>query len=217
MMDFESRYLKLSGKIGSWMTHDLNNVLAIIIESSGLLSDYLTLTEISDTDAARNMKNSLSIIDAQMERGKTLVSNLNRFSHIVDDPPMTPDRLGPALDFSIYLVQGIAKRTGITLQPAAPLPPGPLPAVKTGGEFAWHGFFMMLLDLCVSCAAEGDMISVSWDCNGTQPVLLIDNQTPFDPAPEALVQLKYLTDMANDLGCRIDPAHLSSQIRIQFP
>jgi C4-dicarboxylate-specific signal transduction histidine kinase len=68
------------GAMGAGLSHEINNVFAIIGELDGLLQDLSAGTS-GQGVAPQKLKSVLSKIDAQVERGKVLVKLLNQFSH----------------------------------------------------------------------------------------------------------------------------------------
>ncbi|ETR73387.1 MAG: histidine kinase A domain-containing protein [Candidatus Magnetoglobus multicellularis str. Araruama] len=73
------------GKITASMTHEIKNVLAIIQESSGLLEDILDMTESNDFKHKDRFISTLGRIQAQIQRGIGITSNLNCFAHSPDN------------------------------------------------------------------------------------------------------------------------------------
>ena len=73
------------GKITASMTHEIKNVLAIIQESSGLLEDILDMTESKDFKHKDRFLSTLGRIQAQIQRGIGITSNLNHFAHSPDN------------------------------------------------------------------------------------------------------------------------------------
>jgi len=67
------------------MTHELQNVLAIINECRGLISDVLALNSGVKLKRMDMIAKSLQMITEQIERGKHLSGGLNRFAHAHED------------------------------------------------------------------------------------------------------------------------------------
>ncbi|MDA3843692.1 MAG: hypothetical protein PF588_04895 [Candidatus Kapabacteria bacterium] len=71
-------------KITAGVTHDMNNVLAVINEYSGLLEDQIYLAE---NGAQLNLDKLQSIserLSNQVVRGRNLMKSLNKFAHETD-------------------------------------------------------------------------------------------------------------------------------------
>jgi C4-dicarboxylate-specific signal transduction histidine kinase len=77
--------LAFLGKITASTTHEIKNVLAIIQESSGLLEDILAMSESKDYPHKDRFIDTLNRIQAQIQRGIDITSNLNHFAHSPDN------------------------------------------------------------------------------------------------------------------------------------
>jgi len=72
------------GEITASVTHELQNVLAIIKENSGLMEDFLLMAQNSESELGKRLLKSLDSIKKQVSRGVDLTSKLNLFSHTAD-------------------------------------------------------------------------------------------------------------------------------------
>ena len=79
------------GKITAGTTHEINNVLAIIKEASGLLEDILSLTGEDAFPHKNKFEITLNRIFGQIQRGVAITNNLNRFAHSPDHSPSSID------------------------------------------------------------------------------------------------------------------------------
>ncbi len=98
----------LMGAVTAPATHDLMNVLAIIGEHAGLLSDLLRFSKEAPLSESQLTK-GLTAIEAQVARGRTLLSLLNRLAHATDgllthEEPVPCDT-GAALEEMVSLTQ----------------------------------------------------------------------------------------------------------------
>jgi signal transduction histidine kinase len=78
--------LEFFGKITASVSHELNNVLSIINEYSGLLSDLLSACQKYETVDFEKVLSITKNIAEQVKREKDIINLLNRFSHNVDSP-----------------------------------------------------------------------------------------------------------------------------------
>ena len=84
LADEELRYF---GQVGASISHDINNILAIIGELNGLMSDLITLENRNNKITKYDKLISIvSRIDDQLKRGAGFAKQLNAFSHVVDHP-----------------------------------------------------------------------------------------------------------------------------------
>ncbi len=74
------------GKITAGITHEMNNVLAIIRESAGLIEDILAINKEGPLPHQDKFGQALERIEAQVTRGVELNKELNRFAHSMDQP-----------------------------------------------------------------------------------------------------------------------------------
>ena len=74
--------LALFGQIGASLSHDINNVFAIIGELNGLINDMVTMTEGNINTAS--LSKVAARIEKQLDRGARLTKSLNTFAHSID-------------------------------------------------------------------------------------------------------------------------------------
>ncbi len=72
------------GKITASITHELQNVLAIIQESAGLMEDILGFSTEGTDPLKKSIEKSIHVVNRQLARGINLTAHLNRFSHSPD-------------------------------------------------------------------------------------------------------------------------------------
>ena len=115
MRDLEMAFL---GKIAASMTHEIKNTFAIILESSGLLSDIISFSQEGSFPHKEKFQRVLGNINDQVNRGVDITTRLNQFSHSMDEPRATVQVPG-LLEQVILLMRRLAKRRGIQLTAAA--------------------------------------------------------------------------------------------------
>ncbi|MFZ2088723.1 MAG: hypothetical protein WAU47_09125, partial [Desulfobaccales bacterium] len=116
MRDLEMAFV---GKIAASMTHEIKNTLAIILESSGLLSDIITLSQEGSFPHKEKFQRVLGNINDQVKRGVDITTRLNQFAHSMDEP-LVSIQVSALLDQIVMLMRRLAKRRGIELKIAAP-------------------------------------------------------------------------------------------------
>ena len=82
LFNYES--LTFFGRVNASISHELKNIMAIISETAGLLSD---LSEMASDGTPVNpdlLKSSTDSIMEEIQRGFTTIRQMNRFSHSVD-------------------------------------------------------------------------------------------------------------------------------------
>ncbi len=78
--------LTFFGRITAGVSHEVNNVNAIIRELAGLMEDLLYGAEQTGQINTEKFKEIVVKILEQTKRGEKNIKRLNRFSHSVDDP-----------------------------------------------------------------------------------------------------------------------------------
>ncbi len=76
--------LRFIGKILSVFTHELNNHLAIVKESAGLLDDILRIHKPSDKQSAEESLKITQSIENQIAKTSWIIKKLNGFGHRMD-------------------------------------------------------------------------------------------------------------------------------------
>jgi len=106
------------GKMTASVSHEIKNVLAIINENAGLLDDYSRMADQGMALESERLRRVSGNIQAQVRRADTIVRNLSRFAHSVDEG----DKQLP-LDEVVELVLALAARfaanRGVTLERVA--------------------------------------------------------------------------------------------------
>jgi C4-dicarboxylate-specific signal transduction histidine kinase len=106
------------GKITASMTHEIKNTLAIILESSGLLSDLITLSQEGSFPHKDKFQRVLGNINDQVNRSVDITTRLNQFAHSMDEP-FAQVNVSDLLERVVLLMRRLAKRKGIELKAEA--------------------------------------------------------------------------------------------------
>jgi len=107
------------GKITASMTHEIKNTYAIILESSGLLSDLLTFHKEGPFPHKEKFHKVLGSINDQVHRGVALATRLNQFAHSMDEP-VASIKVADLLELVVALTRRLARRRNVELQVIAP-------------------------------------------------------------------------------------------------
>jgi len=171
------------GKISASVSHELNNVLAIIGQTAGLLEDLLDSCPGDEPIPRASLERICNQITEQVERGARTVKRFHRFAHSVDDPRVQFE-IKPTLENLHGLLQRQADLARATIQADV----GSEPASLTGNPFLFQQAVFMAIQLCLTAAAENDTITVTADrqdecivvhvegpgCDGAPPLVLED-------------------------------------------
>ncbi len=112
MRDNEIAFL---GKITAGATHEINNVLAIIKESSGLMDDLISLCEETPFPYIDKFTSALAAIEEQVKRGVVVTRNLNTLAHDTDEPVVQTD-LNRVIEQILFLLERFARKRNIAMK-----------------------------------------------------------------------------------------------------
>ena len=76
--------IKFFGKVTAGATHEITNVLSIINELNGLVEDQIFMAKSGKELNPDKLDKIREKLDAQVQRGRNIIKNLNTFSHTVD-------------------------------------------------------------------------------------------------------------------------------------
>jgi signal transduction histidine kinase len=171
--------IQTMGTLTTMTTHELQNVLAIIRESAGLLGDILDANASVRLKHRPKMDEALGHIATQVDRAKKLLDALNRMGHSPDPDVQDCCDLALQAQALLHLCQRPARLKEITLQftPAAHplLVQTPALTVFTEG----FAFLRALLDVCPSQSC----LEISLDSTPEDHRLVARPSSPGDPKP----------------------------------
>ncbi|TKJ39753.1 hypothetical protein CEE37_10775 [candidate division LCP-89 bacterium B3_LCP] len=78
--------LAFFGAVTASISHELNNVIAIIDQNIGLLADLLITASAERPIPNERLQRISDSVQAQTDRGVRIIKGLNTFAHSVDDP-----------------------------------------------------------------------------------------------------------------------------------
>ena len=107
--------LAFSGIITASLSHELNNVFAIINEHNGLIDDMLVAAKQGVPVDEKKLQRSSQKIAMQLERGKELIKRLNKFAHSSDNA-VAEIQLNDLLQAIVALSQRLAGLKEMSLE-----------------------------------------------------------------------------------------------------
>lgn len=113
--DLRDSQLASLGKLLTGYTHELKNHLAIINESSGLMSDLLDMTEGEDDKIRQRFKKIIATIDERISQANTMAKYLNSLAHRMDLPTAVFS-VNDLLIEELALIDRFAKMKNIPLE-----------------------------------------------------------------------------------------------------
>jgi signal transduction histidine kinase len=110
--------LQFFGKIVAATTHEINNVLSIVNENTGLLADLLAAG--GEKGVSSEKIDSINeSINKHLDRGKEIIKNLNLFAHSVDQEVSGID-LEDVVENMMLLSQRYARQKKASFKPEHP-------------------------------------------------------------------------------------------------
>lgn len=143
------------GAITASLSHEMNNVFAIINELSGLLDDFFHASEQGAPLDVEKLKKTTQRIAAQVERGQEYVKRLNRFAHTVDDR-QTAIALNETAEAITTLCRRFGKLRRVELETSLP---GASPRIE-GSAFDVQHIIYRCIDIVLNASKQGDIAQI---------------------------------------------------------
>ena len=107
--------IALWGKITAGISHEMNNVLAIINESNGLMQDIMKSGKKAPIKYQDKMVQAMEKINRQINRGVEISNSLNRFAHSTDEATknISPNEISNHVNI---LLQRFARQKDVELE-----------------------------------------------------------------------------------------------------
>jgi signal transduction histidine kinase len=150
--------LKFFGKMTASISHEIKNALAIINESAGLLEDYTLMADRGMAIEPERLKNLSQKVNTQIRRADTIVKNMNRLAHSVDEPIKSVD-LNEILELVVALSHRFASQRSITLDRKA----SERPVKIRTSPFLLMNLIWQCLDFVMSAAGDGRIVELAID------------------------------------------------------
>jgi len=188
------------GAITASLSHEINNVLAIINELTGLLSDYLVAAAGGRPLEPDKLEHAIGRIQAQLERGKQHVQQLNHFAHTVDNSRQQLDAR-EALDQTVQICQRFATLRKCRLE--ADPPQGPVPL--TCCPFDLEHVLFRCIDAGLGCTGTGGTLAIRTEPSGSGGVRFVfEGRQPLEDASAAAARIAPAEQVADSLGCNLE-------------
>lgn len=147
--------LEFFGKITASVSHELNNVLSIINEYSGLLEDLMFACENGKSVEKVRIQQIAQNISEQIKRKKKIIKLLNRFAHRVD---------AKIINFNFYellnditrISQRFASLKKVNLEISLPEEQKSI----TNNPFDLQHTIFLIYELSLNYCSSNDMISI---------------------------------------------------------
>jgi len=157
------------GKISASVSHELNNVMAIIGQTAGLLEDLLDVSTDDEPIPRERLENIAGRITEQVTRGTGIVKRFHRFAHSVDDPCVQFE-IRPTLENLRGLLQRLADLASVTIETDLDGDTGSI----TGNPFLLQHAVFTTVQLCLATAPADDTITITAAQRDDQMVIQVE-------------------------------------------
>jgi signal transduction histidine kinase len=147
--------LQFFGEMTASISHEIKNVLAIINENAGLLEDLAHMVDRGAAIDSQRLKKMSLTVRKQVSRADTIMKNMNRLAHSVDESIKTSD-LNDILELLVALSGRFASMRGVAVQPK--LNERPL-RLKTS-PFFLMSLLWLCLDFAMDAADDNKMVEL---------------------------------------------------------
>ena len=147
--------LQFFGTVTASISHEINNVLAIVNENAGLLEDFTAMAEKGIPIDGERLKALAGKITTQVRRADTIVKNMNKFAHTVDETIKRID-LNGLLDLVVTLANRLASMRGVNLE----LEISENPVLLTTNDFFLENLLWLCLDFAMDAAGPDKAITL---------------------------------------------------------
>jgi C4-dicarboxylate-specific signal transduction histidine kinase len=143
------------GKVTASVTHEVQNVLAIIRETSGLMEDILMMERHNYPELCERLWKSVNSIKSQIRRGVEMTSNLNMFAHTTYDA-LCPVDLHALTEKLLILTERIFRNKGFEIV----LTPSETPPVIVTDPVLFQTLFFLCLEALENTLPHGSLLVI---------------------------------------------------------
>lgn len=147
--------LQFFGKMTASITHEIKNILAIVNENAGLLEDLALMADQGAAVEPQRLKNMSLVVAKQVGRADTILRNMNRLAHSVDDQIKAID-LNDLMELLVALSGRFASMRGVALQRKG----GRDPVMLRTAPFLFMNLLWLCLDFAMDATGEEKMVEL---------------------------------------------------------
>ena len=188
------------GAMTASLSHEINNVYAIINELSGLLDDFFYAAEQGAPLDVEKLRGTAQRIGTQVERGREYVKRLNRFAHTVDDGRATIV-LNETVEAITTLCRRLGKLRRVEIESQLP---ETSPSIQ-GSAFDLQHIAFRCIDIALDASNEGDVIRVDVEPNGDGARLVFCGGTELEAETGLDVKRDFLAVLVSAVGGVVEP------------
>ena len=176
------------GAITASLSHEMNNVFAIINELSGLLDDFLHAAEQDAPLNVERLRGTTQRIAAQVERGHEYVKRLNRFAHTVDGKQTTVG-LNETVETTTNLCRRFGKLLRVELETSLP----ETSPIIEGSAFDVQHVIFRGIDIVLNASRQGDVVRIDVEPQDDGARLIFTSPSAVESAVELESKRDFLT------------------------
>ena len=199
--------MEFFGAVTASVSHEINNVLAIMNENSGLMGDLLKSAGRNRPIDIKKFQKINDKLGAQIDRGKHIVKKLNRFAHSVDTPTMEID-LNEVITNFCDISQRFAYRKKVELT----LSVKKVPIMIETRPFSLQQMVFYCINTYLSLTQPGDEITIKVRKDSEGAVVLV-----YGPRLDAPELFDALEPLKNELGAKTEAEKDGAKILIFLP
>ena len=200
------------GTITASVSHELNNVISIIDQTSGLLEDMLVGSDSEIRIPAEKLDRIVSSLHNQTVRGHQIIKNLNTFAHSADKAEQKFDMGEPLLNL-IQLIGRLAGSKGVKIETRL----SEVPLILNGSPFFLKQAVFEFIRLALTWAKKGDIINVG--TSRAKEAIEVIVEVPAGGEDVVTAQSSHLKSMLGTMSgsVQIDQQQDRTIIRFVFP
>ena len=187
------------GAITASLSHEINNVFAIVNELSGLLDDFFYAAEQGRPLDVEKLKGTTQRIAAQVDRGQKVVKRLNGFAHTVDDEQTTI-----VLNETVEAITALCRRFGMLrrVELETRLPEAS-PRIE-GSAFDLQHIIYRCIDIVLSASNQGDVVQIDVEPQGDGARLVFANRSALESTAELEPKRDFLAVLVTEMQGAIE-------------
>ncbi len=148
--------LQFFGKMSASISHEINNVLAIINENAGLLEDVTLMEERGVPLDPEKLKTISGKVLKQVKRANGIIQNMNRFAHSIDETVKMVD-ITDTLEFMIILSSRLSDMKQVSFKVDSRSDRVEI----TTNPFLLQNIIWLCLDYIMNLTKSGDTVPIS--------------------------------------------------------
>jgi C4-dicarboxylate-specific signal transduction histidine kinase len=188
------------GAITASLSHEINNVFAIINELSGLMDDFFVASQQGAPLNVDRLKGTTERISVQVKRGQEYVKRLNRFAHTVDDKQVGMMNVGPTAEAITTLCQRFGVLRKVEFESSFP----PDSCTIEGSPFDLQHIIFRCIDIILNVSKQGDSVRIDVQSHEDGARLVFESASPLEAGTQLETERDFLALLASEMHGVVD-------------